>query len=101
MRAVDRSTRKFVDSVRSALPEARIQLSRSKNSHGRSNYVYIYAGKRCLKVRISDHAIGMQRALSGREDLYITAGTSIDGWSVWLGDLVRDVSTPSRPEGQP
>ena len=42
-----------------------------------------------IKVRISDHAIGMRRALSGSEDLYISAGAGPAAWVVWLGDLVR------------
>jgi hypothetical protein len=89
MRAVDRTTRQFIQSLQEALPGARHQISRSRNIAGRSNYVFIFVGHRSFKIRISDHPIGMRRALSGVEDLYIVAGRPPASWAVWLGDLVR------------
>lgn len=89
MLAVERTTRLFIASLADALPGTRYQVSRSRNAFGRSNYVYIYPTRGVIKVRISDHAIGMRRALSGSEDLYISAGARPDAWAVWLGDLVR------------
>ncbi|TPN11705.1 hypothetical protein [Mesorhizobium sp. B2-1-2] len=88
MRAVDRTMQLLVASIREALPGMHIGISRSCNAAGRSNYVYIHAPGRTYKIRISDHAIGMRRALSGREDLYIPAGAKPASWAVWLGNLV-------------
>lgn len=87
MRAVDRTTNLFLASVREALPGVRTSVSRSKNSHGRSNYVFIYTNRRSYKIRISDHPIGMRRARAGYEDCYIIAGAGPDRWSVWLSEL--------------
>jgi hypothetical protein len=91
LRAVDRTTRLFTASLQEALPDVRSQISRSINAAGRSNYVHIYTRPQSYKVRISDHAIGMRRALSGQEDLYISAGASPASWAVWLGDLVATI----------
>ena len=92
MRAVDRTTRLFLASVGEALPAVRTQVSKSTNAAGRSNYVFIFTAKRSFKVRISDHAIGMRRAMRGEEDLYIFAGSKPASWAVWLGELVRRLS---------
>jgi hypothetical protein len=88
MRAVDRTTRLFLASIREALPAATYSVSRSRNTAGRSNYVYIYGRQRSWKVRISDHPIGMRRALAGYEDLYVAAGALPASWAVWIGELV-------------
>jgi hypothetical protein len=93
MRAVDRTTKMFVASVKDALPGITLRVEKSKNAAGRSNYVFIprdghvYA----IKVRISDHPIGMRRANSGQEDLYIFAGSRPDSWAIWIGELRRRV----------
>ncbi|RUY12035.1 hypothetical protein EOA25_04415 [Mesorhizobium sp. M2A.F.Ca.ET.040.01.1.1] len=87
MLAVERTTRLFIKSLQEALPAVRLQVSRSHNIAGRSNYVFIFMPHRSFKVRISDHAIGMRRALRGEEDLYIVAGRLPSSWAVWLGDL--------------
>lgn len=89
MRAVDRTTQLFLASVNHALPALRTQVSKSRNAAGRSNYIFIFAGRSTYKVRISDHAIGMRRAMRGEEDLYIFAGSKPASWAVWLGELVR------------
>lgn len=91
MPSLDRTTDLFVVSVRAALPDARIQVQRSRNQFGRSHYVFIDAGGKGwpAKVRISDHALGMRRATSGSESLYLSAGARPDQWAVWLGDFVR------------
>jgi hypothetical protein len=91
MRAVDRTTRLFVDSVKDALPDVKLSVHKSKNTHGRSNYVFIAHDRHlmAIKVRISDHPIGMRRALYGGEDLYIFAGARPDSWAVWIGELRR------------
>lgn len=91
MRAVDRTTRLFRATIAEALPGVRTSVDRSSNSYGRSNYVYVYLPRRVLKIRISDHAIGMRRALSGAEDLYIAAGAGPASWAVWLGGIVRQL----------
>lgn len=90
MRAVDRTTRLFVKSLQEAMPGVRHSVSRSRNAAGFSNYVYIYSTVTGpLKVRISDHAIGMRRALRREEDLYIVAGRPPSSWAVWLGETAR------------
>ncbi|TIX61231.1 MAG: hypothetical protein E5V25_24530 [Mesorhizobium sp.] len=89
MRAVDRTTQLFLASVKDALPALRTQVSKSSNFAGRSNYVFIFTSRCTYKVRISDHAIGMRRAMRGEEDLYIFAGSKPASWAVWLGELVR------------
>ncbi|TIW28698.1 MAG: hypothetical protein E5V63_04260 [Mesorhizobium sp.] len=91
MRAVERTTNLFVASLREALPGISATVERSRNDFGRANYVHIRTGRLYFKVRISDHAIGMRRALSGREDLYIFAGAKPASWAAWLGALVRTV----------
>jgi hypothetical protein len=94
MRAVDRTTRSFVASIKAALPDVHVVVDRSVNRKGgRSNYVFIHLPKaRTLKIRISDHPVGMRRALHGAEDLFISAGAGIDRWSVWLSGIVRKAS---------
>lgn len=73
------------------MPGLRISIDRSQNAFGRSHYVHIRdeAQQRYWKVRISDHAVGMRRALSGREDAYISAGARPASWAVWIGELKR------------
>jgi hypothetical protein len=95
VRAVDRTVRLFKASVCNAMPGVRISVSRSCNAAGRSHYVYIYLPREVLKVRISDHAVGMRRALSGECDLFIAAGASPASWAVWLGETVRRASLSS------
>ncbi len=96
MRAVDRTTKLFLASLDDALPGVQHQVSRSSTRAGRSNYVFILAPRRSYKIRISDHPIGMRRALSGAEDLYISAGAKPASWSVWLGELVATVERLAR-----
>lgn len=96
MRAVDRTTQLFLASLDVALPGVYRQVSRSSTRAGRSNYVFIHAPQRCYKIRISDHPIGMRRALSGAEDLYISAGAKPASWAVWLGDLVATIKRLAR-----
>lgn len=96
MRAVDRTTKLFLASLDAALPGVHRQVSRSSTRAGRSNYVFIHVPLRCYKIRISDHSIGMRRALSGAEDLYIFAGAKPASWAVWLGDLVATVKRLAR-----
>ena len=98
MRAIERTTRQFVASLKDAIPSLSISIERSQNAYGRSNYVHIrdQAQRRYWKVRISDHAVGMRRALSGRDDAYITAGSKPASWAVWLGDFKRLVETTNR-----
>jgi hypothetical protein len=87
MRAIDRTTQLFLSSVREALPGVRVQLQQSIAEHGRSNYIYIYQHWRLWKVRISDHPVGMRRALSGDEDLFLHHTAKPASWSVWLSQL--------------
>lgn len=91
MRAVDRTTQLFVASLKEALPGTPITVQRSETRYGRSNYVYIaLAGHlMAIKVRISDHPIGMRRFFSGEEDLHLSAGARPAAWSTWLGELCR------------
>jgi hypothetical protein len=98
LRAVDRTTRQFLASLQEALPGIRTSTSRSRNAAGRSTYVFIYGRQRSWKVRISDHPIGMRRALRGEEDLYIFAGTRPSSWAVWLGELVRTFERQARDQ---
>lgn len=91
MRAIDQTSQKFMAAVRRQLPAAAVWCSRSKTRAGRSHYVFIQLsrGARPLKVRISDHPVGMRRALSGECDLFLSAGAKPASWAVWLGALVR------------
>lgn len=92
MRRITRTTELFMKSVEEALPGVSMRLQRSVAKHGRSNYIYInIGGWNDLKVRISDHPIGMRRALSGSESLYIFAGAKPESWAVWLGDLCKRI----------
>lgn len=88
MRAIDKTTQLFVASVKEALPAAYVNVQRSTAKHGRSNYVYIYSdGPRPLKVRISDHPVGMRRALSGDESLFVHHLAKPASWAVWVSKL--------------
>ena len=91
MRAIDRTSRDFVRSLRDEVPDAKISVERYRSDFGRSYYVHIRdgSGTSYWKVRISDHQIGMRRAMSGREEFYISAGDSIDRWAAWLGEFKR------------
>lgn len=97
MRAIDRTTHLFVLSVREALPDAEIRVQRSVAKHGRSNYVYIDVRGRWhpLKVRISDHPIGMKRALYGGEDLFVHHLAKPPSWAVWVSQLPARASQKS------
>jgi hypothetical protein len=86
--AIERTTDLFVRSVKEALPDIAVSVTRSKNRAGRSNYVFIAGGWRPIKVRISDHPVGMQRALRGEEDLFIHHRAKPASWAVWLSELV-------------
>ncbi|CDZ67643.1 Hypothetical protein NGAL_HAMBI2605_59240 [Neorhizobium galegae bv. orientalis] len=94
MRAIDRTTRLFVASLKEAVPDASVSVERSHSAGGRSNYIHIrdQAGRRYWKVRISDHSVGMRRALSGREDAYITAGSGPASWAVWIGEFRKEIT---------
>lgn len=91
MRAVDKTTQLFMASVRDAVPAAKVFVQKSRNAAGHSNYVFIARGNHlmAIKVRISDHPVGMRRAMRGDEDLYIFAGAKPLSWAVWLGELVQ------------
>lgn len=91
MRAIDRTTKLFVTSVKEAVPNARVRVQRSVAKQGRSNYVYIETADVCrpVKVRISDHAVGMRRALYGGEDLFLHHLTKPATWAVWVSQLPR------------
>ena len=87
---IERTTALFLASVREALPAAGVSVARSRSGAGRSNYVYLdLGGVRPLKVRISDHPVGMRRALYGDEALFLAAGARPAAWAVFLGGLVR------------
>lgn len=91
MRAIDRTTDLFVVSVKIALPEARVTVQKSRASHGRSNYVYINVDgiARARKVRISDHPVGMRRAIYGDEDFFIEHRAKPRSWAVWVSELPK------------
>lgn len=88
-RAIDRTTDLFVASVHVALPDASVRVQRSFAKHGRSNYVYIDLrdGWPPFKARISDHPVGMRRALYGEEDLFMHHLAKPSSWSVWVSQL--------------
>ena len=94
MRAIDRTTTQFVASVKEALPDVYMYVQKSVAKHGRSNYIYIHLPKRLrpLKVRISDHPVGMRRALWGEEDLFIHHLAKPASWAVWIGETVRSAN---------
>jgi hypothetical protein len=96
MRAIERTTKQFVTSLQAAIPGLHVALERSVTPYGRSNYLHIrdQAQRRYWKVRISDHAVGMRRALSGEEDLYIAAGAKPPSWAVWIGEFKRLLERP-------
>lgn len=78
-------------SIKEALPDAHVTVQRSFAKHGRSNYVYLQleGRPRPLKVRISDHAVGMRRALYGDEDLFMHHLTKPSSWAVWVSQLPK------------
>ena len=91
VRAIDKTAELFVATVKVALPDARVRVQRSVAKHGRSTYIYIdIEGRwRPFKVRISDHPVGMQRALHGEEDLFIHHLAKPASWAVWVSHLPR------------
>jgi hypothetical protein len=96
MLAIERTTKQFVASVKEALPDASVGVSRSRTKHGRSNYVLISIEdcRRLWKVRISDHPVGMRRALSPfTEHLYIHHRAKPASWAVWVSHLPRRAAT--------
>ncbi len=103
MLAIDRTTFLFVCSVRDAIPGAHIYVQRSNLPHGRSRYVFITLEPRTrpLKVRISDHGVGMRRAMSGEEHLYLSHLAKPRAWSVWLSNLAKIASAPTASDHGP
>ena len=93
MRAIERTTALFLACLGEAVPDLRVSVERSSTRYGRSNYVHIRDAeqRRYWKVRISDHAVDMRRAQSGREDFYIQSKDKPGRWAVWLGDFRREV----------
>lgn len=90
MRAIDKTTKLFVASVKEAVPAAYVSVQRSVARQGSSNYVYIsIVGCRSLKVRISDHPVGMRRAIHGEEDLFMHHLAKPSSWAVWVSQLPR------------
>lgn len=89
MRTIDRTTNLFVASVKDALPDVAVSVQRSAAKQGRSNYVYINLENRPrpIKVRISDHPVGMRRALYGEEDLFVHHLAKPASWAVWVSKL--------------
>lgn len=99
MLAVDRTTKQFVASVKATAPGARIVVDKSRTRHGRSNYVYVYLADRMWKVRISDHPVGMRRALWGLEDLLLDHQAKPASWAVWMGEHVARHAEPNPADG--
>lgn len=92
MRAIDKTVKRFVTSVKEAVPDVHVFVQRSVAKQGRSTYVYInLGGGRRRKVRISDHPVGMRRAMYGDEDLFVHHLAKPDSWAVWVSQLPRDV----------
>jgi hypothetical protein len=91
MRAIDKTTTLFVASVKEAVPDAYVHVQKSFAKHGRSNYVYIELKSRLrpLKVRISDHPVGMNRALHGGENLFVHHLAKPSSWAIWVSELPR------------
>jgi hypothetical protein len=100
VRAIDRTTQLFVTSIKEALPNVRVNVQRSFAKHGRSNYVYLHLEGRWrpLKVRISDHPVGMRRALYGDENLFIHHLAKPASWAVWMSRLASHDG--QSPEGK-
>lgn len=98
MRAVERTTRLFVRSLEQTGVAFRISIEKSRTDYGQSNYVFIRHANstRFWKVRISDHPVGMRRALAGWEHLHIPAGARPSSWAVWIGEIVREHSFQKR-----
>ncbi|MBV6648092.1 MAG: hypothetical protein KI789_00065 [Hoeflea sp.] len=94
MLAVERTTKLFVRSLEQTGIAFKISIEKSRTAFGQSNYVFIrHANSSCFwKVRISDHPVGMARALSGREHLHIPAGARPSSWAVWIGEIVGEHS---------
>ncbi|MEJ0012802.1 MAG: hypothetical protein WDM94_09290 [Bauldia sp.] len=82
--------------MRAALPGISVWVDKSVTRAGRSNYVFIDMPRRTEKVRISDHPVGMTRALWGGESLFVSAGATIDSWSVWLSRLAKEMPLSNR-----
>lgn len=102
MSAIDRTTELFVASVKEAVPNAQVSVQRSRAKHGSSNYVYLTLdGKRWrpIKVRISDHPVGMNRALYGGEDLFVHHLAKPASWAVWVSKLPRTRVDGHTPHG--
>lgn len=78
-----------MSSVKVAVPDAHVRVQRSVAKHGRSTYIYIdVEGRwRPLKIRISDHPVGMQRAFHGGEDLFVHHLAKPASWAVWVSKL--------------
>lgn len=91
MRSIDKTTKLFIQSVKEALPNAATRVQRSVARHGRSNYVYIETAdiRRPIKVRISDHPVGMRRAIYGDEALFIHYLAKPASWAVWISELPK------------
>lgn len=94
MRAVERTTQLFVRSLEQTGVIFKISIEKSRSAYGQSNYVFIRHANapRFWKVRISDHPVGMRRALAGTEQLHIPAGAKPSSWAVWIGEIVREHS---------
>tara|TARA_R110002020_G_scaffold34066_35_gene103980 strand:- start:12316 stop:12618 length:303 start_codon:yes stop_codon:yes gene_type:complete len=92
MLAVERTTKLFVRSLEQAGVNFKISIEKSRTAFGQSNYVLIRHANalKFWKVRISDHPVGMRRALTGSENLHIPAGAKPSSWAVWMGMLVRE-----------
>jgi hypothetical protein len=88
MRAIDKTAQLFVTSVKEAVPDVPVRVQRSIAKHGRSTYIYIDRGRYPpIKVRISDHPVGMRRALYGGEDLFVHHLAKPSSWAVWVSHL--------------
>lgn len=92
MKAIERTTKRFIASLKIELPDFGVHVERSRKPWGQSNYIYIRhpKGLREWKVRVSDHPIGMKRAKYGNEDLLLWAGAIPDNWCVWLSEFVKE-----------
>lgn len=87
---VNRTTYQLERSINDVVEEASINIVKSRTSYGASNYLYFTIGRVRMKVRISDHPIGMRRATSGDCDLYVTAGAKPSSWACWLSQVITE-----------
>jgi hypothetical protein len=89
-KAVKHTAYLFCKSVEHALPAARLNVVSNNGKGGYSRYIYIHLPQqqRPLKVRVSDHTVGLRRALSGECDLFLFSGARPASWAVWLGEIV-------------